>query len=107
MRYYIKIIGIVLTLASFALSSCKKEYKLFVGGFTTSDGEKAMSVFNFNAANGKLKLISESDVGPSPSYFCFSEKNKMFYVINEVWEFKGQFGGGLTTFKYDDSCQLI
>ena len=84
-------------------TSCKKEYKLFVGGFTTKDGEKAMSVFTFNSGNGKLKLISESDVGPSPSYFCFSEKNKMFYVINEVWEFKGQFGGGLTTFKYDDS----
>jgi len=84
------------------LSSCKKENKLFVGGFTTKDGEKAMSVFSFNAGNGKLRLISESDVGPSPSYFCFSEKNQMFYVLNEVMEFKGQFGGGLTTFKYDD-----
>jgi len=107
MRNYIKTIGIVLILAGFALTSCKKEYKLFVGGFTTNEGEKAMSVFNFNAGNGKLKLISESDIGPSPSYFCFSEKNKMFYVINEVMEFKGQFGGGLTTFKYDDESNLF
>jgi 6-phosphogluconolactonase len=84
------------------LTSCKKEYKLFVGGFTTKPGEKGMSVFNFNASNGKLKLISESDVGPSPSYFCYSEKNKMFYVLNEVMEFTGKFGGGLTTLKYDD-----
>jgi 6-phosphogluconolactonase len=84
------------------LTSCKKEYNLFVGGFTTKPGEKGMSVFNFNASNGKLKLISESDVGPSPSYFCYSEKNKMFYVLNEVMEFTGKFGGGLTTLKYDD-----
>ena len=102
MRNYIKIIGIVLVLTSLALTSCKKEYKLFVGGFTTKPGEKGMSVFNFNASNGKLKLISESDVGPSPSYFCYSEKNKMFYVLNEVMEFTGKFGGGLTTLKYDD-----
>jgi 6-phosphogluconolactonase len=89
------------------LTSCKKEYKLFVGGFTTKNGEKAMSVFNFNASNGQLKIISESDVGPSPSYFCYSEKNKMFYVLNEVMEFDGKFGGGLTTFKYDDKTSLF
>jgi 6-phosphogluconolactonase len=102
MRNYIKIIGIVLVLTSLVLSSCKKEYKLFVGGFTTKAGEKGMSVFNFNSSNGKLKLITESDVGPSPSYFCYSGKNKMFYVLNEVMEFNGKFGGGLTTLKYDD-----
>jgi 6-phosphogluconolactonase len=102
MKNYFKIIGITLAMTSLTLTSCKKEYKLFVGGFTTKDGEKGMSVFNFNAGNGKLKLISESDLGLSPSYFCFSEKNKLFYVLNEVMEFKGQFGGGLTTFKYDD-----
>jgi len=107
MRNYHKIISIVLVITGFAITSCKKEFKLFVGGFTTKDGEKAMSVFNFNASSGKLKLISESDVGPSPSYFCFSEKNKLFYVLNEVMEFKGQFGGGLTTFTYDDQNNLF
>ncbi|TFG90078.1 MAG: hypothetical protein E4H16_02500, partial [Candidatus Atribacteria bacterium] len=95
MKNQFKIVPFLLVFICFTFSSCKKEYKLFVGGFTTKDGEKAMSVFNFNASNGKLKLISESDVGPSPSYFCFSEKNRMFYVLNEVMEFKGQFGGGL------------
>ncbi|HBC79366.1 MAG TPA: hypothetical protein DEO60_15885 [Bacteroidales bacterium] len=84
------------------LTGCKKEFKLFVGGYTTKEGEKGMSVFNFNAGNGKLNLITESDVGQSPSYFCYSEKNKMFYVINEVMEFKGKSGGGLTTMKYDE-----
>jgi 6-phosphogluconolactonase len=84
------------------LTSCKKEYKLFVGGYTTKEGGKGMSVFNFNAGNGKLNLITESDVGPSPSYFCYSGKNKMFYVINEVMEFNGMSGGGLTTMKYDE-----
>jgi 6-phosphogluconolactonase len=102
MNNHLKQIAVYIILICLTLTSCKKDYKLFVGGFTTKEGEKGMSVFNFNTSNGKLKLISESDVGPSPSYFCFSEKNKMFYVLNEVMKFKDQFGGGLITFKYDD-----
>jgi 6-phosphogluconolactonase len=86
----------------FALTSCEKEYRLFVGGYTEKDGEKGLSVFSFNSKNGDLRLISESDAGPSPSYFCFSEKDNLFYVLNEVMEFNGQSGGGLTTLKYND-----
>jgi 6-phosphogluconolactonase len=102
MKNYFKLISIVLIFFGFAFTSCKKEYKLFVGGFTEKEGEKGLSVFSFNSRNGNLKLISESNAGPSPSYFCFSKKNHLFYVLNEVLEFRGNFGGGLTTLKYDD-----
>jgi 6-phosphogluconolactonase len=102
MKNYLKIISIVLIFIGLASTCCKKEYKLLASGYTDKDGEKGLSVFSFNARNGDLKLISESDVGPSPSYFCFSKKDNIFYVLNEVMEFKGQSGGGLTTFKYDD-----
>ena len=94
-----RIIALIIIFA--ALISCKKEYTLMVGGFTKKNGEKGMSVFKFNARNGDLKLLSESDVGPSPSYFCFSKKDSLFYVNNEVMQFRGSFGGGLSTFRYD------
>jgi 6-phosphogluconolactonase len=94
-----KIITIIFVIAT--LISCKKEYTLIVGGFTKNEGEKGMSVFNFNSRNGDLKLLSESDVGPSPSYFCFSKKDSLFYVNNEVMQFRGNFGGGLSTFRFD------
>lgn len=81
-------------------SGCQKNIKLLAGGFTKGD-QKGLSVFDFNPGTGKLDLISEIDAGPNPSYYCFSEKNKMIYAINEVMEFRGQFGGGLTTLKYD------
>jgi 6-phosphogluconolactonase (cycloisomerase 2 family) len=84
------------------LTSCGKIYRLFVGGFTRNNGEKGMTVLDFNSRNGRLTEVSSADVGPSPSYFCYSENNKIFYVLNEVMEFKGQFGGGLSTFRYDD-----
>jgi 6-phosphogluconolactonase len=83
------------------LLSCSSEpTRLFVGGFTTRD-PKGLSVYDFNQRNGELKLISHSDVGPSPSFFCYSGKKKLFYTLNEVMDFNGVFGGGLTTLKYD------
>jgi 6-phosphogluconolactonase len=100
MRRYTAIITFIFIVI--LLTSCGKNYRLFVGGFTRNDGEKAMTVFNFNSRNGRLSEVSSADVGPSPSYFCYSEKNKIFYILNEVMEFKGQFGGGLSTFRYDD-----
>jgi 6-phosphogluconolactonase len=102
MNKYFNKIGFLMIFISFALASCTKEYKLIVGGYAEKEGEKGLSVFSFNAKNGDLKLISESDAGPGPSYFCFSKKNNLFYVVNEVMKFKDQSGGGLTTLKYDD-----
>ncbi len=84
-----------------ALISCSKPQRLFVGGFTGSDGEKAMTVFDFKS-NGSLKMAASADVGPNPSYFCIRKGSDMIYVINEVMEFRGQPGGGLSTFRYDD-----
>jgi len=81
--------------------SCKREpAKLVVGGFT-KNGEKGISFFEFNKRNGSLKLISKSDAGPSPAYFCFSDKKGLIYALNEAMEFNGNFGGGLTTLKYN------
>ena len=88
-------------------SSCKREpVRLFVGGFT-KPGEKGMSVFEFNKRSGNLKLISESDVGPGPSYFYYSGEKRLLYALNEVMEFKESSGGGLTTLKYDTKNGLF
>jgi len=83
----------------FLVSCSTKSERLFVGGFTNPDA-KGLSVFDFNSGNGDLKLVSEAQVGPNPSYFCFSTKTNLFYVANEVMEFNGTFGGGLSTYKY-------
>jgi 6-phosphogluconolactonase len=97
-KFYQFVIIPVLTLG-FIFSCSTKSERLFVGGFT-KPGAKGMSVFDFNPGNGDIKLISEAQVGPNPAYFCFSTKANLFYVANEVMEFNGAFGGGLTTYKY-------
>jgi 6-phosphogluconolactonase len=81
-------------------TGCKEHLTLFAGGFTEGDA-RGFSVFGFDSNNGDLELIAEQDAGPSPSYFCFSEKNDLIYTLNEVMEFMGEKGGGLTTLKYD------
>jgi 6-phosphogluconolactonase len=90
-----------------SLTSCTTPpERLFVGGFN-KPGEKGLAIFDFNVNNGSLKLVSKADVGPSPSYFCYSEKRGLLYVLNEVMEFNGNFGGGLTTFRYDSENGLL
>lgn len=91
--------GILFAVIAILFSGCKDNARLFVGGFTKPDG-KGFSVFDFNSRNGDLKLVSEAQVGPNPSYFCFSAKTNLLYVANEVMEFNGTFGGGITTLKY-------
>lgn len=101
MKTCLKIFFAGLLIFSFLISGCRENrFRLYVGSFT-KPGMKGLSVFDFNSRNGKLELIKEWDVGPNPSYFCYSEKNRLFYFLNEVMEFNGVFGGGLTTMKYN------
>jgi 6-phosphogluconolactonase len=86
----------------FLLSSCTSPTtRLMVGSFT-KPGEKGLSVYKFNTDNGDMELVSQNDVGMNPSYFCFSKRNNLLYVANEVMDFGGSSGGGLTTYGLND-----
>jgi 6-phosphogluconolactonase len=75
---------------------------LFVGSYT-KPGEKGLAVYDYNEKNGKLTLVSQNDAGQNPTYFCFSKRTGIFYIANEVMEFNGQPGGGVTTLKYNEN----
>jgi 3-carboxymuconate cyclase len=87
-------------------TGCKKTERLLAGGFTEGN-EKGLMLFELNTENGSLKLISETDAGANPSFFCFSKGRDLIYSLNEVMEFKGTAAGGLTTLKYDPVSGLI
>lgn len=74
--------------------------RLFTGTYTEA-GQKGLLIFDLNREEGTFKLISQSDAGPNPSYFCISTKNSIIYAANEVGKFKGVKGGGVTALKYD------
>jgi 6-phosphogluconolactonase len=90
------------------MSSCSgpaETQKLFAGGFTNKE-EKGLSLFRLDN-KGNLELIAEADAGPNPSFFCFSERHDLIYALDEVMEFNGHRGGGITTMKYDPSTGVI
>jgi len=58
-------------------------------------------VFDLNREKGLFKVVSETDAGPNPSYFCISEKWGLIYAANEVMEFNAVKGGGVTALKYN------
>ena len=70
-------------------------------GEKAKTGEKGFYLFDLNRKEGKFNLLSVSDAGPNPSYFCISKKNGLIYAANEVMNFKGVRGGGVTTLSYD------
>jgi 6-phosphogluconolactonase len=97
---------ILVVLTTGFLYSCTRENPiLFAGGFT-KDNEKGLFIFDFDK-KGNLTLFAEADAGPNPSYFCFSERHNLIYALNEVMEFNGQPGGGITTLKYDPATGAI
>jgi 6-phosphogluconolactonase len=86
----------------FFLSSCRNEtIRLFTGTFADA-GKNGFYQFDFNTKDGNLNMVSETEAGPNPSYFCISEKTGLIYASNETRKFKGGRGGGITTLKYDD-----
>jgi len=90
--------GIVIT--GLTGKGSKDNLKLFAGGSTQGDA-KGLFLYDFSLSDGSLNLVSENDAGPRPSFFCFSKKYKIIYVLNEVSKFKGNRGGGVTSLKYN------
>jgi 6-phosphogluconolactonase len=73
----------------------------------TATGSEGISVYDFNVTEGTLSFLLKENAGPSPSYFCISEKRKLIYAANEVTRFNGKRGGAITTLKYDKDFTKI
>jgi 6-phosphogluconolactonase len=99
MRRY-PILFIALSAILLFLNSCQeKTIRLFASRYNEA-GEKGLVVFDLNRGAGSFKVLSEGDAGPNPSYFCISEKKELIYAANEVMEFNGEKGGGVTVLRY-------
>lgn len=106
MKRYLIVFYSLMIIMGMISTGCKEKLTLFAGGFTEGD-EKGLRLYEFNTGNGSLKLISETDAGANPSFFCFSGNHNFIYTINEVMEFKGAKAGGLTTLFYDSGSGTI
>ena len=83
-----------------SVSSFSQPIRLFAGTYTEK-GPKGLYLFDLNREQGTFKLLSAADAGPNPSYFCISAKTNLIYAANEVMQFKGSKGGGVTAVRYN------
>jgi 6-phosphogluconolactonase len=70
----------------------------YTGGKSKSEG---IYVYRMNAETGKLTLASTAKGVASPSFLTIDPAKKYLYAANEVGQFNGQKGGGVTSFSID------
>jgi 6-phosphogluconolactonase len=87
-------------------SGCSQKTRLVTGSFS-DNGENGINIYDFNSSRGAMELVSSFNAGPNPSFLCVSEKGKLIYAINEVAEFKGTQGGGITTIRYENDFENL
>ena len=100
MKKHTLIFGSVLFIIMSTFLTGNAQIRLFTGTYTESP-RNGFHIFDLNRETGTFTLVSSSDAGPNPSYFCISKKNCIIYAANEVMEFKGAKGGGVTALNYD------
>lgn len=60
-----------------------QEYYLFVGTYTTGKS-KGIYVYKFNAANGEVQWVSNTDSSVNPSYLALAPNGNYLYAVNET-----------------------
>ena len=100
MKKFLIAVLIFVLLVSTSISSFSQPIRLFAGRYTETGG-KGLYLFDLNRESGTFKELSVAEAGPNPSYFCISKKKELIYAANEVMEFNGVIGGGVTALKYD------
>ena len=82
----------------FLFISCSvQKYYLFIGTYTNT-GSKGIYVYDFNAKNGKVKWVSNTDSVTNPSYLTISKNEKYVYAVNET---NGLNQGRVTAYSFD------
>ena len=74
---------LLLFLCLFTSSVFSQHYFLFIGTYT-SGKSKGIYVYDFNAANGQLKWISNTDSSANPSFLTIAPDGKHVYAVNEI-----------------------
>ena len=92
-------LAVILSSLAFSCGHNPEPQVFFAGGFTSGD-EPAMALFELDS-KGDATLLKQIEAGPSPAYFTFSKDHNLIYAMNEVNDFKGSQGGGITTLAYD------
>lgn len=86
----------------FALGTYTEDI-LFGTGEVFHGKGKGVSICVFE--DGCIRLLSTLPVR-NPSFLCIDENKRKIYAVNEMKEYKGVFGGGITQIAYEDDGKM-
>lgn len=75
------------------------DYLMFVGMYTSNEA-KGVHVFGVDKDLTSFKLLSVGEA-KNPSYVAVHPNKRFLYAVNEVGEYMGEKGGGLSSFSLD------
>jgi len=76
------------------ITGATQHFYLFAGTYT-NNGSKGIYVYDFDAKNGTVQLISHTDSAENPSYLCISKDGNYVYSVNE------ENKGGVSAYRFD------
>lgn len=68
---------------------------------------KGIYSFRFDPSTGRLSPNGLTEGVRNPSYLCFDAERRFVYCVNEMKEFDGQFGGGVSAFRIDQDTGAL
>lgn len=72
------------TFLIFCTNFCFAQKFYLLAGTYTGSGSKGIYVYSFNASNGQIKWVSNTDTASNPSFVIFSHNKKFVYAVNET-----------------------
>ncbi len=96
-----KLLFLTIMLASITASA--QQFYLFVGTYT-ANGSKGIYVYEFDAATGTAKWVSNTDSITNPSYLAVAPNKKYVYAVIET---NGTNPGKLAAFSFDSSLGTL
>lgn len=94
--------GLTVLTARKTRATAANDVLLYVGTYTDRKVKsEGIYIYRMNAETGKLTLASTAKGVASPSFLVIDPSNKHLYAANEVGQFMGQKGGGVTSFSLD------
>lgn len=84
---------------SAAWSTQNHQFKMYVGTYTSGKSEGIYGYYIIPSSGGLSLFTSAKSV--NPSFLAIDRSKKFLYAVNEVGEYAGKPGGGVSAFKID------
>ncbi len=81
------------------------DYLMFVGMYTSNEAN-GVHVFGVDKDMTSFQLLSVGEA-KNPSYLAVHPNHNFVYAVNEVGDYKGQKGGGLSSFSLDPTTGAL